>query len=309
MQKKTAQAIVQIFETGRLEGFDAYSTVTLLKGDTGRLTYGKHQTTLGSGNLELLLERYIAAKGEYAEQIQKWMPEIDKQSKICDTSKELKDILRSAGADPIMQEVQDEFFDRVYWAPAAAAAKALGIVSPLGHAIVYDSFVHGNWKGISKKVLAKIGVPSATSEQNWLRSYVTERRAWLANHPKLPILHKTVYRMDEFGRLMNHNQWELALPTVVRGISVNEQKLNPQAMPEAVKFDDGFRVLRVRTPLMQGDDVKELQEALAAKNLYAGKVDGVYGEITAASVTAFQKSAGLTADGIAGLATQTALSL
>lgn len=314
LQKKTAQAIIQIFETGRLEGFDAYSTVTLLKGDTGRLTYGKHQTTLGSGNLELLLENYIAAKGEYAEKIAKWMPEVDKQSKLCDTSKEFKDLLRLAGTDEVMQEVQDAFFDRVYWSPALKAADALGIVSPLGVTVVYDSFIHGNWRnakgtGISQKVIAKIGPPSATSEQNWIRSYVTERRAWLANHPKLPILHKTVYRMDEFSRMMNHNQWELILPMVVRGIAVNEQKLNPSATAPAIKFDDGFRVLRVRNPLMQGEDVEELQKALTEKKIYSGKVDGVYGEQTAAAVTAFQKVSGLTADGIAGLATQTALSL
>ena len=52
LQKKTAQAIVQIFETSRVLG--NYGQVTLLRGDTGHLTYGKAQTTLGSGNLALL---------------------------------------------------------------------------------------------------------------------------------------------------------------------------------------------------------------------------------------------------------------
>jgi chitosanase len=51
LQKKTAKAIVNIFETGRPLG--DYSKVTLLQGDTGHLTYGRSQTTLASDNLYL----------------------------------------------------------------------------------------------------------------------------------------------------------------------------------------------------------------------------------------------------------------
>ena len=48
-QKKTAEALVNIFETG--EALGDYSQVTLIAGDTGHLTFGRSQTTLGSGNL------------------------------------------------------------------------------------------------------------------------------------------------------------------------------------------------------------------------------------------------------------------
>ena len=61
LQKKTAKAIVNIFETGRPLG--DYSKVTLLQGDTGHLTYGRSQTTLGSGNLYLLIKSYCKASG------------------------------------------------------------------------------------------------------------------------------------------------------------------------------------------------------------------------------------------------------
>ena len=56
LQKRTAQAIVNIFETGRVAG--DYGAVTLLPGDAGHLTYGRSQTTLGSGNLFLLIKAY-----------------------------------------------------------------------------------------------------------------------------------------------------------------------------------------------------------------------------------------------------------
>ena len=44
-QKKTAQAIINIFETGVVLG--NYGQVTLIDGDTGHLTFGRSQTTLG----------------------------------------------------------------------------------------------------------------------------------------------------------------------------------------------------------------------------------------------------------------------
>ncbi|MCX5852459.1 MAG: hypothetical protein NT072_10480 [Deltaproteobacteria bacterium] len=45
IQKKTAQAIVNIFESGRPRG--DYGCVTVMAGDTGHLTHGRNQTTLG----------------------------------------------------------------------------------------------------------------------------------------------------------------------------------------------------------------------------------------------------------------------
>jgi len=56
-----AQAIVNIFETGTALG--EYGKVTVIPGDTGHLTFGRSQTTLGSGNLHLLLERYYSSGG------------------------------------------------------------------------------------------------------------------------------------------------------------------------------------------------------------------------------------------------------
>src|SRR5512139_3500789 len=61
LQKRTAQAIVNIFETGRVRG--DYAQVTLIPGDTGHLTYGRSQTTLASGNLYLLVRDYCETPG------------------------------------------------------------------------------------------------------------------------------------------------------------------------------------------------------------------------------------------------------
>ena len=49
-----------------------------------------------------------------------------------------------------------------------------------------------------------------------------------------------------------------------------------------------------------GSEVKSVQKKLKSLGFYKGAVDGIYGTQTKNAVTAFQKSCGITADGIAG---------
>jgi hypothetical protein len=56
-----------------------------------------------------------------------------------------------------------------------------------------------------------------------------------------------------------------------------------------------------------GPQVKRLQRALTRLGYSTGKIDGSYGPGTKAAVAAFQKAAGLTADGVVGPATLAAL--
>lgn len=50
----------------------------------------------------------------------------------------------------------------------------------------------------------------------------------------------------------------------------------------------------------RGDEVRSIQKKLKSLGYYTGSVDGIYGTGTQSAVKAFQKSCGLTADGIAG---------
>ena len=56
-----------------------------------------------------------------------------------------------------------------------------------------------------------------------------------------------------------------------------------------------------------GGAVRALQQQLSTLGYYTGSIDGDYGSGTVAAVMAFQSNAGLTADGIAGKATQNAI--
>jgi murein L,D-transpeptidase YcbB/YkuD len=60
---------------------------------------------------------------------------------------------------------------------------------------------------------------------------------------------------------------------------------------------------------LQGADVARLQTALAERHFYFSPIDGNFGPATFDAVKAFQKSAALDVDGIAGAATKTALGL
>lgn len=59
----------------------------------------------------------------------------------------------------------------------------------------------------------------------------------------------------------------------------------------------------------QGEEVRQIQQKLLDLGFAAGKVDGIYGDATEKAVRAFQKSRGLTIDGIAGPATLAALGI
>ena len=50
----------------------------------------------------------------------------------------------------------------------------------------------------------------------------------------------------------------------------------------------------------RGQEVRSVQQKLKSLGFYAGSVDGIYGAQTKRAVTAFQKSVGIPADGIAG---------
>ena len=49
-----------------------------------------------------------------------------------------------------------------------------------------------------------------------------------------------------------------------------------------------------------GEEVRQIQSKLKSLGFYSGSVDGIYGARTQSAVKAFQKSCGITADGVAG---------
>ena len=305
IEKDTAEAIVNIFETGKVLG--DYGNVTLLHGDSGHLTHGRSQTTLASGNLFLLIKAYLQAAGAlYADQMKQYLSRLNPADLSLDQDAGFKDLLRQAGSDPVMHQVQDDFFDRVYWSPALLFAGNLGISSALGCCVVYDSTIHGSWGLMRSRTDARYGDCKTLGEVKWIPNYISVRRDWLATNTNT-LLQKTVYRMIELGNLVATNQWNLNLPLTVRGITIDLSALSGVPVRASAQIVHE-RLLSLGNPMLQGSDVQAVQQALNLKgcNLV---VDGVFGETTAAAVVDFQRRNALTADGIVGPGTRAALGL
>ncbi|MDA8056664.1 MAG: peptidoglycan-binding protein [Actinomycetota bacterium] len=93
-----------------------------------------------------------------------------------------------------------------------------------------------------------------------------------------------------------------------RGLRVDGE-CGPQTWAALVEagWSLGDRLLYRRTPMLRGDDVAELQQRLSALGFDAGRVDGIFGDLTLAALAEFQRNAGLPDDGIAGRSTITEL--
>jgi N-acetylmuramoyl-L-alanine amidase len=89
-----------------------------------------------------------------------------------------------------------------------------------------------------------------------------------------------------------------------RGLRV-DGVCGPQTWQTLVEagFLVGDRVLWRRSPMLRGDDVAEVQRRLGALGFDTGRVDGIFGDLTAGAVAEFQRNAGLPVDGIAGRGT------
>lgn len=78
--------------------------------------------------------------------------------------------------------------------------------------------------------------------------------------------------------------------------SIRPTYINPYTEPK--------RNLYNKVPMMTGDDVKWVQAWLVQKGfLKKSDIDGIFGQITDSAVRKFQKSAGITVDGIVGSVT------
>jgi chitosanase len=298
-QARTCKAILNLFETGSVVG--RYGSVTVLAGDTGQLTFGRSQTTLGSGNLALLIERYSTnPAARFGARLSKFLPRLRERDNTLNDDEFLKNVLRASADDLVMRDVQDVFFDDAYWAPAVRASTKSGIKLPLGVAIVYDGHVHGSWRLIRDRVNSAMGTPAQASERVWLREYVRQRREWLATNNN-PLLRKTVYRMDAFGRLITLDNWGLSLPLVIQGQEVSMQTMTA---PPPDAFDGpqpGTRGLTLESPMLQGLDVRLVQVGLSARGLDV-RADAIFGLSSRAAVLAFQELERLPATGTLDMA-------
>jgi chitosanase len=205
--KKKIQDTVSVFETSSLK--PRYDIIALLRdGPKGikQVTYGKHQTT-EFGNLKALLEKYSRALGRYSKDFIPYLSKIGKEP-LADNRPFLT-LLKYAGTDQVMHDVQDSFFDQYYWNPALKFFLSNGFKTPLALLVIYDSFIHSGgvppWlrDDFKEKTPGKGG-----NEMEWVRQYLLARDLWLEHHPN-KILNNTDYRTDCMLEEVQQGNWDL----------------------------------------------------------------------------------------------------
>ena len=226
-QKHAIDCILSVFETGKVPTPAAYQTCTILRDGAG-ISYGKHQATDNAGSLDKIVAKYISAGGKHAEALKPYVPRLaaNETAKLNpaappDWAKALVSLLKEAGADPVMQKAQDEVFDENYWNPAVTHAKAIGLTTALGYAVVYDTCIHS---GPGRVATHRAAFPQKSpanggDEKEWIRAYVGARKVWLAGSSNA-LVQRTVYRMETFEGLMAAGNWSLATPFTVRGVKI-----------------------------------------------------------------------------------------
>lgn len=222
VHKKCIQTL-NVFETGKSEG--DYSNVSIYKDGGGgayyQITYGASQTTQ-DGNLDKLLYRYVDAAADdsaVAAMIQRCLPTKDNRALYKNNS--FIAALKRAGQEPLMQQLQDEFFDEVYFVPAYKWFKENGFTLPLSMLVIYDSFIHsGGILSFLRKRFSAVTPVKGGDEKEWIQSYVDTRRSWLANHSN-KVLRNTVYRMDTMLGCIKADNWMLEKAYKANGVTIS----------------------------------------------------------------------------------------
>lgn len=219
--KKTALAIVQIFETGKPLG--VYGTVAVLNDGAG-LSYGKSQFTHKSGNLFAVIERFQTLGGTLPDAVADAIGDLRRKTAVLKWSENaaIKRELKALGSDPIMRQAQDEIAFERFLSPAIKACEGSGFVEPLSLAVVYDSLNHGSWAKIRDRV------PSVLDEKKWITRYVTARDSWLESVQRL---RPTAYRTDFFLAQIARGNWKLELPMNVHGRRLSEADIQLSNIP------------------------------------------------------------------------------
>ena len=112
-QLRVIDQVISAFETGKLCD---YGSVTILKdgpNHTPQITYAKHQTTEAS-HLKKLLTLYVQANGTYSTQLAPYLNWIGQVPSLLTKDQNFIQLLKNAGTDPVMQQVQDDFFGQQY---------------------------------------------------------------------------------------------------------------------------------------------------------------------------------------------------
>lgn len=219
-QKSVIEGVINAFETGTADGdYGCISVYNDGPHDIPQITYGRSQTT-EYGNLRILVQRYVESGGSYSTQLREFSDSVG--SVPLTGSRDFKRLLREAGRkDPLMQQIQDQFFEERYFSPAMKWADDHGFILALSGLVIYDSCVHsGSILWLIRQRFPDNPPSLGGEEKAWITAYVRERHEWLQGHHR-PAVRSSCYRTEDLKREIATGNWYLAeLPILANGVDV-----------------------------------------------------------------------------------------
>lgn len=211
--------ILNVFENGSIER--NYSGVFVFNDGPNsikQLTYSIGFTEFG--NLPKVVEEYASAPGEFSEEFKKYVGRVGQPPSL-HSSTEFKRLLKEAGSDLVMREIQDKIFAEKYLGPAKKFFEENKFTLPLSLLVIADSYLHsGSVLTFLRKRFKETPPLNGGDEKEWIKQYVNARHQWLSTHSR-SILRKTIYRTNCFKEQISSDNWNLIGPVNANGIIVN----------------------------------------------------------------------------------------
>ena len=176
-RKHRAAQITSTFENSTLElQYDYVENI----GDRRGITAGRAGFTSATGDLLLVIRRYTEAKPGNV--LAPYLPSLEA---VNGTDSQMglagfTDAWAEAAEDPDFRSLQDQLVDELYFVPAMTMAADLGIETPLGQLIMWDTMIqHGaggnnGTRAIIEETQKNVG-PIDENESAWLDAFLDAR--------------------------------------------------------------------------------------------------------------------------------------
>jgi LysM repeat protein len=196
---EVAFRITGVFEGGKATSYQ--------NEDDGIVSYGKHQATLASGTLGTILAKYVKrSTNPAAQELAGFMDRVNRKESSLRNDAGFKKALLAAGADPVMNVVQDEVFAQSYWPTAEQGVKSDTLKSPLAHAMYYDTNIQGGLASVRKET-AKAMKGKPFSEAAYLTEFNKQRDLRLHNLAEEKLKAAEDASGEKKKRLLSQAQW------------------------------------------------------------------------------------------------------
>ncbi|MGE3326852.1 MAG: chitosanase [Acidimicrobiia bacterium] len=222
-QRRRADELISTFENSTTELQYGYASEL---GDGRGITAGRAGFTSATGDLELVVEKYVALVPSTP--LAAFLPELKRLAADRDPNTAgLTGFVaqwEQASTDPLMRTSQDAIVDQLYFGPAMARGQAVGLQTALALTAVYDTAIqHGDGddpdslQAIIGETTKRLGgsPSSGIDERAWLTEFLAVRRRHLLNAAQpatRAAWRESVGRVDALQSLVKSGNLDLTGP-------------------------------------------------------------------------------------------------